>query len=129
VAWPFNRFRALPDWLISHLIDLFSGLERAIPRIAAIDPFINHCAPDAVILSPLVRGASRQSDVLANARALEELAQTKPEPVAAIPRHIVALRLVLILFALPALPDRVRKLARRRRKPMSARAVKARTVT
>jgi hypothetical protein len=36
---------------------------------------------------------------------------------------------VLLLFALPDLPDRVRKLARRRRKPKSTRAAKARTVT
>jgi hypothetical protein len=67
VAWPFNRFRTLPDRLVWLLIDLFSGLERAIPRSAAIDLFIKQCAPEAVVLSPLVR-ASRQNDALASAR-------------------------------------------------------------
>jgi hypothetical protein len=60
-------------------------------------------------------------------QALEELAQTKPEPVAAIPRRIVALRLMLLLFALPELPDHVRRLTRRKRK--AVRTAKARTVT
>jgi hypothetical protein len=68
VVWPFNRLRTLPDWLVWPLIDLFSGIERAIPRSAAIDRFIERCAPDAVILGPLVYG-TRQGDVLASARA------------------------------------------------------------
>jgi hypothetical protein len=55
-------------------------------------------------------------------QALEELAQTKPEPVAAIPRRIVALRLVLLLFALPELPDHVRRLTRRKRKAVRTAA-------
>lgn len=71
-------------------------------------------------------GLSREATPIV-VQALEELAQTKPEPVAAIPRRILALRLVLLLFALPELPDHVRRLTRRKRK--AVRTAKARTVT
>jgi hypothetical protein len=69
IVWPFNRVRTLPDPLVRLLVDLFVALERAIPRSDAMDRFLRERAPDAVILSPLVRGASPQNDVLASARA------------------------------------------------------------
>jgi hypothetical protein len=42
VAWPSGSVRRRLNRLVRLLIDLFSGLERAIPRSAAIDLFIKH---------------------------------------------------------------------------------------
>jgi hypothetical protein len=59
--------------------------------------------------------------------ALEELAETTPEPVTRMPRRSAALRLVLALFAIPELPELVREAPRRRRK--RARSTRPRMVT
>jgi hypothetical protein len=85
------------------------------------------CGRDGVRRTIQSAGRSSRPATPIVVQALEELAQTKPEPVAAIPRRIVALRLVLLLFALPELPDHVRRLTRRQRK--AVRTAKARTVT
>jgi hypothetical protein len=70
-AWGFlSRLPILPAPLADFLLSALLLLERAVPSSTAVERFIAEHDPDAVIVTPLVSGASPQTDVVKSARAL-----------------------------------------------------------
>jgi hypothetical protein len=70
-AWRFLlRLPTLPGPLADLLLSILLLLERAVPSSNAAERFIAEHDPDAVIVTPLVSGASPQTDVVKSARAL-----------------------------------------------------------
>jgi hypothetical protein len=70
-AWRFlSRLPTLPEPLANLLQRSLLLLERAIPSSSAVERFIVDRDPDAVIVTPLVSGASPQTDVVKSACAL-----------------------------------------------------------
>ena len=69
LRWLKRRER-LPSLVVTVLLRVLAGIERAAPTDPAIDGFVRSIEPDVVVVSPLILARSDLGDYLATARRL-----------------------------------------------------------